>query len=155
MRRGFSTIELLIVLAIVGLLAAVLFPRIRPPEARLMANEIKAMLQQGRYEAIKRNQPVAFVWLADESSFRTRYNSSSQTVAAACVGDREIARKDLSDYRNVAVDVDILTGGIVWLPTGQARTCTGGPMVTGYVEVEGNGVSLIVEASMGGKVTIR
>lgn len=155
MRRGFSTIELLIAMAVLGTLLAMTYPLLRPPEARLMANELKAMLQQARYESIKRNQPVAFVWISEDESFQTRYNSAADTATAACTGDATISTKALTEYRDVSVTVNIPTNGIVWLPTGQGRSCTGGPMVTSDVVVESGSTMLTVEATMGGKVSIR
>ncbi len=154
MRRGFSTIELLIAIAILGTLMAMVYPLLRPPEARLMANEVKAMLQQARYESIKRNQPVAFVWFPDRQVFETRYNSAAATATTACAGDSTISTKAVSEYRDLSVTVNMPTNGIVWLPTGQGRSCTGGPMVSGDIAVHSGSTRLKVVATMGGKVSI-
>lgn|SRR5690606_33442450 len=155
MRRGFSTIELLIAIAILGTLLAMVYPMLRPPEARVMANELKAMLQQARYESIKRNQPVAFVWIPDTQVFETRFNSAAATATTACTGDTAISTKAVSEFRDISVTVNLPTNGIVWLPTGQGRSCSGGPMVTSDVVIRSSATQLTVEATMGGKVSIK
>lgn len=151
---GFSTIELLIVIAILGILATIGYTRINPPSARLFSNDLKAMIHQARYEAIKRNQPVAFVWDEAAESFYIRLDSNAVGVNAQCDGDSSLVTKQLSEYRQVSVDVSMLTDGIVWLPTGQARSCSGSPMVSSSIEVTSQDIVRRVEITMGGKVTI-
>jgi len=70
--RGFTLIELLIVLAIVGILAVVGVTGLNPPSARVLSNDLKSMLYQSRYEAVKRNQPVAFVHVAADDVFQSQ-----------------------------------------------------------------------------------
>ena len=158
MRRtlaGFTLIELLIVLAIVGILAAVGWTGLNPPSAHVLSNDLKSMLYQSRYEAVKRNQPVAFVHVAADDVFQIRFDAGSTLIDDACDGDTVLTTKDPSEYRGASVDVNIPTSGIVWLPTGQGRTCSGAPMVGADIEVASGNVVRTVEVTLGGKVTIR
>src|SRR5690606_33931420 len=60
--RGVSVLEIILVVAVLGIMLAVGFPRLVTPAARMYANDVKAQLEQARYEAIKRNAPVAVVY---------------------------------------------------------------------------------------------
>lgn len=151
---GFTAVELLISVAIIGVLSAVAFVRINPPSSRLLANDVKAMVHQARYEAVKQNRPVAFFWDSASAQFQIRQDSASSTVASTCAGNTVLTRKAVSDYPNTNVVVRVPTSGIVWLPTGQARTCTGAPMVNSVIQISDVKNTRVVNVTMGGKVTI-
>jgi prepilin-type N-terminal cleavage/methylation domain-containing protein len=63
-RKGLSVVELLVVLVIIGIIAAML-PFIlggrRSLELNRFSTDLNALLQQSRFEAIKRNRPVFVV----------------------------------------------------------------------------------------------
>lgn len=153
-RAGFTLIELLLVLAILGLFLGVGAVLVRPPSARLLANDIKAMLYQSRYEAVQRNQPVAFVYDGSANTFRVVYDSASAQADAACGGDTVVKERATDQYRGASVAVAMSTGGIVWLPTGLARTCAGAPSTGGSIGVTAGGTSLTVTVDLGGKVSV-
>lgn len=154
-RSGFTALEMLIAVAIVGILLTVGFVRLSPPSSRLLSNDLKALIHQARYEAVKRNRPVAFVWQPDRNVFEVRVNNVSALVTAACTGTSVLGRKAVADYPNTTVTVGIPTNGFVWLPTGQGRACNGSPMVSSDVQVDDGRSTLRVEITMGGKVTIQ
>ncbi len=154
-KAGFTVIELLIAVAIIGILASIGFVRISPPSARLLSNDIKAMVHQARYEAVKRNRPIAFVWNEAEDGFEIRLDSASSSVLAACGGDTLLTSKAVADYPRTAVSTDMPTSGLVWLPTGQGRACNGAPMISSDIRVVSGTISRVVEVTMGGKVTIK
>lgn len=138
-----------------GILGAIGFVNLRPASSRLFASDLKATLYQARYEAVKLNQPVAFLWDADAKAFVVRYDGSSHTVQNACLGDTMTTRKPLTDYRNVAVTVNIPTNGIVWLPNGQGRDCLGSPLANSNIVVTDGRSTRTVGISVGGKVSIQ
>lgn len=128
---GFTLLELLIVIGIMGILMAVGIPMLRPPSAYLFATDLKAMIQQARFEAIKRNRPVAVVWNSSNQTYTTRFDETNTTFAnpgSACTstGPMILNTKRASDYRNLSVATDMSGNGIVWLPTGLARGCSSG-----------------------------
>lgn len=154
--HGFSILELLVTLAVLGILLSVSVVSLNPPNTRVFADELKAMIAQSRYEAVKRNRPVAFFWNAEEQAFTTRFDANSSQVSAACAGDDFLVTRSPTEYRNMTVTTrNLPTNGIVWLPTGQGRTCGGAPMTGSEIELaDGNGVR-VVDISIGGKVSIQ
>lgn len=151
---GMSMIEVLIVIAVLGILMGIGVSRISPPSSRLLSNDIKSMLYQSRYEAVKRNQPVAFVWDAQSQTFQVRLDEASSDVADQCDGERVLVTKPVADYPRVSVTVDMATNGVVWLPSGQGRTCAGAPMVAGQIRVTSGEKEKVVSFTLGGKVSI-
>lgn len=150
-RRGFSLIELLIVLAVVGTLLAVGFVAVRPPASRVYANDVRALIQQARFEAVKLNVPVAIVWDVSDSSFVV----GTGTVAAPCAIDTELSRASSSEYPRLTVDPGFEEGGgLVWLPSGQARSCDYGTYVETIAYVDDGRVEREITVSLTGRVTI-
>ena len=119
-RLGISIIELIVVIAILGILLAVGFINLPSGGPRTFANDLRGLVQQARYEAVKRNVPVAVVWRPDEREFQTRLSDS----AAYCAGSQVLARRSLNEYPRLTITTDFVANeGVVWLPSGQARSC--------------------------------
>ena len=71
MQRGFTLLELLVVLVIVGITLGAIALNVNPGQRQLLANEaqrIALLMQLARDEAIVRNQAIAFE--SDNSSYR-------------------------------------------------------------------------------------
>lgn len=154
-RHGFTVIEMLIAVAIAGILLAIGVVNLQAPSARLFANDLKAQIEQARFEAIRRNAPVAVRWEAAAGRFATRLDPTSTRVQDTCDGATVLVTRQLNEYRNVTVDVSDWTGGVVWLPSGQGRTCTGAPAIGGEIEVTDGRTTRVVAVSVGGRVSIR
>ena len=149
---GFSLIEILIVLAIVGVLLGLSSVIFRPPSVRVFANDLSHQIQQGRFEALKRNRPVSVIY--NGTSFETRWDSSSPTVTAACSGDTVVQTKRFEDYPQLSVTPDFVSGeGIVWLPSGQARSCSNTTFQAQNVVLSNGRSSLTMRLATNGKVT--
>jgi Tfp pilus assembly protein FimT len=117
---GLTTLELLVALAIVGALIAAGTLLLRPPAATLFASELRALVQQARLEAVKRNAPVAVVFEASGGRFVTR----ADPAAGGCVGGVTLAERRVSDHPRVTLTTELSDGGgLLWLPSGLARAC--------------------------------
>jgi len=155
-QHGFSVIEMLIAVAIAGILLAVGVVNLQAPAARLFANDVKAQLEQARFEAIRRNAPVAVVWEPGASRFATRLEPEElPTVGTTCTGSQVLQTRAPTEYRNVTVDVSEWPGGVVWLPSGQGRTCNGAPAIGGDISITDGRTTRVVEVSVGGRVSVR
>lgn len=152
-RAGFTLLELLLVLGIMGILMGVGFTALRPPSAYLFANDLKAMIQQARFEAIKRNVPVAVVWNSTDQTFTTRWNSSSGTTNQACSGSNVLNTKRLTDYRSVSVKSAFMQSGLIWLPNGLGRQCLGSGMQNSTILTDGR-VAYKVNVSAAGRIQL-
>lgn len=150
-RAGFTLLELLIVIAIMGIFMALGVPMLRPPSSYLFANDVKAMIQQARFESIKRNVPVAVVWSDSAKTFTTQFHPTDSQISQACdsTGTEKLRVKNLTEYRNLNVTSAFQTSGLVWLPTGLGRQCTGGAMMNGTTITDGRVAYRIVTSSAG------
>lgn len=145
---GFTLLEMLIVTGILSILMAMGVTHLRPPSAYLFTNDLKAMVQQARYEAIKRNTPVAVVWDEQAQMFTTRWNSSAPALSKACSGTEVLMTKSLKDYRPVSVASAFSQSGVVWQPSGLGVNCSGGVMSDATTLTDGKATyKLLVSAA--------
>jgi len=144
-RGGFSLVELLIVLGIVGILGAIGVARIASPDARLFANDLRGVLEQARYEAVRRQTPVAFAWNGTAFVTRVQANTSITTFdTTICTTGTVLRTKATTDYRNITVTGGLVTSGIVWMPNGLVRTCGGLAVASTVATTVGDGRSTVV-----------
>ncbi len=155
-RRGFTVIELLIAIAVIGILASIGLASYRPPEARILANDWNLLVRQGRYEAIQRNYPVAVVWDPSLAALSTVLDLASPSVASACSGSTVLRTHGEADYPRVSViSAPASVTGIVWLPSGQVRSCTGGVPVAFGMDIDDGRRLVQFSLTSTGKVEIR
>jgi len=122
-RLGFSAVELMIAMAIIGILVGLGAVLVRRPAVRVLSNEFRMQIVQARFEAVERNRPVAVTWDGETRTLSTRVNLDDPLVGAACDGQAIRSHAGSSAYRDVTISGTFAS--IVFLPNGQARKCDG------------------------------
>jgi Tfp pilus assembly protein FimT len=122
-RDGFTVVELLIIIAVAGILLAIAAFSLRAPAAREAANNFQALLQKSRMEAIKRNRAVAVVWDKNQEAMVVRVTKASNAISCSA-GTKEIEQLEVA--KDVSVETNMPDNGMVWLPNGRAQKCGGG-----------------------------
>jgi prepilin-type N-terminal cleavage/methylation domain-containing protein len=150
-QAGFSLLEILIAIAMLGVLVGFGAMQIRARSATAYARDLKGLVQQGRFEAIKRNRPIAVIWSESAGEFRTVLGSEDQP----CDPEEVLATASPANYRRLNVDSSFSDGdGIVWLPSGQARACDLGVFSEHIAVLNDGNTSRTVTVSLTGRVTI-
>lgn len=150
-RDGFTILELLIVLVMIGILAAIGASRFGTNSARAYTNDLQALFQQARFEAIKRNAPVAVIWSVTDRSFSTVYGNQ----AKPCDGTEVLMKAESIQYPRLNVTTDFGDGeGLVWLPSGQARSCAFTVFAKTIANIQDEKQVRLLTVTLTGKVTV-
>ncbi len=126
------------------------------PDARAFSNEVNAIVQRGRFEAVKRDTPVAVRFDTQAGTVEVRAPQAA-TVAAACA-DADVvvvATADASDYRNTSFAVNGVPAtdrSIVWLPNGRPVNCAGSPNVARSIVVSDARRQITLAVDIGGRI---
>lgn len=159
-QQGLTLIELLLTVTVIGILAAIGFGFTRGTSPRLLANDVRAMVQQARFEAIKRNVPVKVVWSENPPSFLTLANNPGNNIISCDARNtKRLGVKRVSDYRNVKVFRNAALSasgfsGIVWLPSGLSRSCSGAGASNSTTVFRSGGSSIRLVISRDGRVRL-
>lgn len=98
--RGFTLLELLVVLVIVGIILGVVSLNVAPSERQAMQNEaqrIALLLQLARDEAIVRNRPIAFELTPETYRFLRRDGDVWRPIGGDdTLRERRVARAPLA-----------------------------------------------------------
>ena len=141
-------------MGIMGILMAVGVTVLRPSYAYVFASDFRAMLQQARFEAIKRNLPVAVV--RDGQQYVTLIKNDA-AINCTTTNSTQINIKRAAEYRDVQIvfgsgNTSGTGNGIVWLPTGLARDCDSSGVITGTAAFTSRNKTAKVIISQGGRV---
>ena len=151
-RDGFTVIELLVALGVIGVLAAIAVAAFRAPASRLAAQDFQALLQEARTQAIKRNRPVNVALDLDAGTVSVRASEQSSNVS--CTGDQvQIGQLDLAEYRGLEVSTTMPDLQMLWLPNGRAQRCNGGLMASSTT-FRARDVAYAVDVSAAGQVRV-
>lgn len=153
--RGFTVLELLVTIAILGIVLAIGFPQLGTPGARAFSNDLQSAVQRGRFEAVKRNNPVMVS--LDTNAGRVQLRASSDnTVSGACgVAATVIVEHTTEEYRATSFSTTVAGQAIVWLPNGRPVTCTGSPLIAGEVSVSDASRTIVLDVDVGGRVSVQ
>jgi len=137
-------LELVIALALLATLASLAYAFGRPSHAARAARTVRAAILWARTEAMWRGLPVSITELADRSGFLV---SAATDLERPCEGGTELTRVRLSEHPGVRLAAG-LARGLVWLPSGSGRSCGGGGVISGTIELTDGrtGVRVIVSA---------
>ena len=165
-RSGFSLLEVIIVIAILGILLAIVAWQFPSQSARAYANDVRAILLQGRYEAIKRNRPIAVLWSEANQEFFTVLSSAGGDDP--CSTGTVLLRASSRDYARTSVTIQIDRDGgleaigdedddvgVVWLPSGQARSCLFAVLPRTIATIADPRSTREISISVAGKVEVR
>ncbi len=147
---GFTLLEVLVAVAVIGVLATVGAAWVRPAAALRAASAARALLLTTRLEAMWTGRAVAV--LPDGSRGLLTRRAATAGAAAAC-GGRPGPGLDLRRYGPVRVETPFRSG-IAWLPTGGARSCSGGGVISGTMVVADARTRVGVVVSSLGRVRI-
>lgn len=147
---GFTLLEVVVALAVMGLLATGGARLLRPHAALRAAEAARAFLLWARLEAIWTGHAVAVV-PSPRAGLDARSGDAGD-VASACEGPA-LKRLQLRRFGSVRV-TEPLRAGIVWLPSGGARSCEGGGVISGSMLLADRGRRAAVVVSSLGRVRV-
>jgi prepilin-type N-terminal cleavage/methylation domain-containing protein len=142
-RNAFSLVELLVVLALIGILALSGYRAIRPVGAERSARDYLRSVQSARIAALA-GTPTSVRWNAERQGFEVRFG------ATGCSGELQRVAAPLP---RVAV-TRRLRDGVAWLPDGSGRSCGGGGVYGGRVRFEDRGAAWEVVVASTGRLRI-
>jgi prepilin-type N-terminal cleavage/methylation domain-containing protein len=131
--RGFTLLELLVVLGITGVLVGVSLPPLLKPRPDVLAAAVQSAMQRARLTAVQRQRPVAFAFDTVTGEFITRVKAGpARTGCGPVAGDRDLPRVSLADTPRVeaatTMPADALTprlSGVLWQTSGLPAACDG------------------------------
>jgi|GEM_PF-2720725 len=148
-QAGFTVLEIVVVIVVIGILAVVSSGFLVQTRPDAFANSVSSSIQNARFEAIKRNRAVAFVWNDNAKQFVVRVKNATASAASSqsCgneTGDVTLRTINQSDYRGVRVtNVTFLQDtsaaataggatlyGFVWQPHGLPKRCNATSLLT-------------------------
>lgn len=149
-QRGFSTMELVMVVAIVGILSALGYPYVttylQAATLRAGAQELATVINGGRQLAISRNTNVCVVLSGNNAQYRT--GAASPCTGTTFIG--AVTKADGTITLSNDIQITAATASVVFSALGAATTAG---TYTVHSPVTGRDLSVVVAAS--GRVTIQ
>jgi len=142
--QGSSLIEVLIVMAILALVAAVALPSVRPPDRahslRSIAADIAGRLRAARATALAENREVAFAFDAERRAYAVEGTGPPQPLPPAI----ELSITTAREFVREAQDVKVVffadgtsSGGAIKLSEAQQSVTITIAWLTAAVEISG------------------
>lgn len=147
---GFTLVEVVVVLAVVGVVVTGGVRLLRPNAALRAADAARAFLLWGRLEAMWSGRAVAVI-PEGATGLEARSDAASEGIGAC--GGTPKRSLDLARLGRARV-LEPLRVGVVWLPTGGARSCDGGGVISGRMVVGDRARRVAVIVSSLGRVRV-
>lgn len=146
--QGFTLIEVLVCLAVLGSVAGIGLAFARPATDMRAAAAIKSLILWARAEALWHGVSVAVHELPLGAGFEVRRLAGG---GSDCEAGEVIGRSLMTEHPGVRIGTGFGDrGGLVWLPTGSGRACSGGGVISATVVVlSRSGTSRVVISSLG------
>jgi len=148
--RGLTLLELLVALGLAAVVLGAGLAGIQPGGAARAARSARAFLLWARLEAMWSGRSVAVVQASWPGLVARAADGSGPS--GACTAP-EVRRLRVDRFARVNVRLP-LRAGIVWLPTGGARSCAGGGVVSGRMELADRFHAVAVVVSSLGRVRL-
>lgn len=148
--KGFSLVEVIVIIAIVGFLFTLVARQARPPHVTVYANALAAVIQQGRYESVELNKGVAVVHVANKG-FQVRTLSTNN---GACTGTGSEVLRSLNFEGHGSVNVSMNQAGIIWFPNGLVLACDGSQASVSINIFDTSGKTRVLSINSIGRVEI-
>lgn len=145
---ALTLIEVLVVVAILAIVAGSAYALSRPSLANAAARALRTMILWARTEAMWRGQPVSVLEGAGGFVAAVAHDPSRP-----CEGGTAIANVALAEYPGVRVGAG-LPRGLVWLPSGSGRSCSGGGVISATIALHGGAATVHVVVSSLGRVRV-
>ena len=149
-RSGLTLVELLVLLAVLGVLLSVAWAAARPDNAQRAAQAVRAAILWGRANAIWRGVSVTITDLGDGAGLVLRV---ADAAGPPCSGGSELTRVRMSEHAGVSLLAG-LPRGLVWLPDGSGRSCDGGGVISATLRLQGARRAVNVVVSSLGRVRL-
>jgi len=141
--RGFTLVELLVVMALMGLLTALISPRVQSAlpgfELRTAARELAAAFRETRAEAVRRGEPTVLTLEIDSGRYRVPGAETAARLPAGLKVDALVAARDVAADKSRAryrfYPDGTATGGQVTLARGDAAYRVDIDWMTGRVRI--------------------
>lgn len=149
--RGVSLLELIVVLAIIGILLGIGYALLRPNPARHAAIALASELTAARLQALAAGMPVAVLLSTDRRTVFRKAGAVGEDADQVCASGAVAHRLDWGRFPRVELTSG-LERGIVWFPTGWGRACGGGGVYNDRIELAGPAARYAVVVSSAGRV---
>lgn len=147
--RGFTLLEVVVAVALAACAVAGA-AALRPGAAFQAADAVRAFLLWGHLEAMWRGEPVAITPLV-AGGIVARAGRAGDPVAACQAPVLRALR--MRRFGRVTIE-SRLRDGMVWLPSGGARSCDGGGVISGRVVLRDGRRSVDVIVSSLGRMRV-
>lgn len=149
-RRAVTILELVVVLAIVGILAGLIGALARPAAELRAANAVKNVLLFARAQALWQGVAVAVTQLPLGGGLLVSALPEGEPPTCGSPGGSALNRLLLSDYAGVRFTAGLPGGGLLWLPSGSGRRCDGGGVISSTLRLSSlTGAAEVVVSSLG------
>lgn len=153
--RGLTILEVVIVLSVVAVTVSLAGVAFRAPAAAVYATNVQSLILQSRFESIRRGVPIVVGWSDTRRRFEARLANVDNWCDLPDTAEFVILQSDPANLARLDIDSPIADeSSLVWIPSGQARTCGGQVFSPLIARISDARVTRNVSVSFGGRVVV-